>query len=235
MYTTEHRIGARDIDAEGGVRLSALVDYMQDCEGFQLGTLDMLQTYFREKNVGMYLVSRQLDLVRRPGYGERIRIATAVYECRSIYGYRNTMIYAENGETLVASYATGAFVELEGGRPVKTPHEVLKSIPYSPKIEMDYLPRKVKIPEAGGTLLPEFAIPYSYIDVNRHLNNARYIDIAYEVIPKGAVVKRVRVDYRIPATREHAVTPVLHQNEGEYLVVLGTEIGISAVISFEVG
>ena len=54
---------------------------------------------------------------RQPAfYGDKLTIRTSIYQLRSSYGYRNTLIYNEAGELSVASYAGGAFIDLDKGR-----------------------------------------------------------------------------------------------------------------------
>ena len=37
------------------------------------------------------------------------------------------------------------------------------------------------------------------IDLNRHMNNARYVETAQEYLPYDFVVRRLRVEYKAPA------------------------------------
>jgi FHS family L-fucose permease-like MFS transporter len=50
----------------------------------------------------MFLVSRQLDIVRRPEQNEKLTVKTWTYELKRMYGYRNTVIYDENGAEVLS-------------------------------------------------------------------------------------------------------------------------------------
>lgn len=220
MFCISHKVGTSDLTGKGMLRYSAVVDYMQDCSGFQLLTLDTLQKYFKDNNIGMYLVSRQIDIHRLPCYCEDITIKTVVYECKSMYGYRNTMIYDDKNELCVSSYSVGAFINLNTARPVKVPDEVVGSIAINEKFDMEYLPRKVEIPDVKGIRGDEILIGKYHIDVFAHVNNAKYIDLAEEILPDDFEVKRIRMDFRTPAKIGEKITPTLYLIDSKAVVEL---------------
>ena len=81
----------------------------------------------------MFLVSRQLDIVRRPEQNEKLTVKTWTYELKRMYGYRNTVIYDENGDICVKSIASGAFMDKTSQRPIKVPQELVDRVKLYPK------------------------------------------------------------------------------------------------------
>lgn len=234
MFSVSYRIGASALCGRKTLRYSAIVDYMQDCSVFHLLTLDALQKHFKEYNIGMYVVSRQIDIFRLPYYAENITLSTYVYECKQLYGFRNTMIYGENGDLCAVCFGAGAFIDMDSKKPVKIPVEVLQSIPIYEKAEMEYLPRKIAIPDTASGVAqgePVKVVKY-HIDANEHVNNARYVDIAEEAIELGSDVKRIRLDFRTPAKLGDTIIPMVYYSKEKFTVDLKCGETSCAVVEF---
>lgn len=93
---------------------------------------------------------------------------------------RNTIMYDEDGQPLIASYGGGATVNRQTGKPEAIPKDLLAIYPLGQKYEgMEYLPRKISLPkDLEPEIFDEIPVHRYHIDVNRHMNNARYLDVA---------------------------------------------------------
>lgn len=218
MYSMERTITYSSIGSDGRLRNSAIVDLLQDASLFHLETHPVMSPFFEAENCIMFLVSRQIDIVRLPEYGERVTVKTWTYELKRMYGYRNTMIYSQSGEVLVSSNACGAFMDAATARPRKAPAELCEKVKLYPKAEMEYTPRKIALPECEPEVFEPAPILRHYIDMNDHVNNARYIDIADEYLPKGAQVERMRIEYKTPVKLGEVVIPKVYR-QGNIITV----------------
>ncbi|MDR0197300.1 MAG: hypothetical protein LBI36_03675 [Oscillospiraceae bacterium] len=231
-FSVKRVIGASHVTADNRLRYSAIVDLMQDCEGFQLDSMTEFREYLRDNKIGMFLTSRQLDIKRLPLYGEELTVTTSVYECKTVYGFRNTNIWGGDGEIRVCTYASGAFVDLETGRPRRMPAEIINAFDMREKFDMEYLPRRVAVPERGGEFRGEIKVARYMLDAYNHVNNARYVDLALEYLPRETSVRRMRIDYRSPAVFGDCVGVWLYRDGDVITADLRGEKGSFAVIEF---
>lgn len=220
MYEMTRKVYCSSIGSEGYIRNSSLIDLLQDCSLRQLETEPVLSPFFEKENCSMFLTSRQLDIIRMPEYCEQLKIKTWCYELKRLYGFRNTVIYGEDGEPCVKCNAGGAFVNLETQRPVKITQELADVVEKSPKLEMEYAPRKIKLPERKADYTENVKVLKCFIDMNGHVNNARYLDITDEFLDDKAKVKRIRIEYKVPLKREDDVTAKIYRSEKTLLVSL---------------
>lgn len=228
MFEIKRTVGSSHLDTHGNLRLSAAVDFMQDCCCFQLDSEKELTEYFNAHDITMFLISRQIDLIQPAHYGDRLRIRTSIYQFRSSYGYRNTLIYNDKEELLVASYAGGAFIDKNKGASTAMPFEVMETVPMDEKFpDMDYLPRKIPLPKKPAeTIFPQTPVFQYYIDHNHHVNNARYLDVAQEYLPDGFVTKTCRIEYKTAAKYGDRFVPVRYETApGIWLVSLQSPEG----------
>ena len=91
---------------------------------------------------------------------------------------------------------------------------------------------KIKIPE-GGVAREAFKVCRHHLDTNHHVNNAQYIDMAQEYIPKDWKIARVRAEYKSQAVLGDVICPVISAGEDYVTVDLrGAEGRSFAVVEF---
>lgn len=199
MYTITSRVGASQTGPDGRMKLVSAIDVIQDCSLFWMESEPSFSHYLSEHRLGMFLLFRQADILRLPQFGEPIAAATCIYDCKGFYGYRNTVLYGGDGAPCVKTWGLGAFVSLESGRMVRLPKEEMERVTLDPKLEMDYQSKRILLPDTPGHSLPPIPVRRNDIDFNGHMNNARYLEAALELLPSARPVGRLRVEYRSAA------------------------------------
>ncbi|MBR1739096.1 MAG: acyl-ACP thioesterase [Ruminococcus sp.] len=218
MYKMEREIYCSQIGEGDIIRNSALVDLLQDASDLHLKYHPVMAPYFKETGCVMFLISRQLDILKRPQYGDRVEVKTWTYELNRMYGFRNTVIYDRSGEILVRSVAGGAFMDMSAGRPVRVPKELIERVPVYDRLDMEILPRKIAMPDREPDSITDVYVRRSDIDMYRHVNNARYFDIADEVAEGCREAKGLRAEYKTPLKYGDAVQARLYKEEGKTYV-----------------
>ena len=221
MYTIERTIGNSHIGADGNIKISAVVDLFQDCCGFQLDCCPVTQEFYRRCNAVTFLLFRQLDFIRAVRYGQKVTIGTEVFQMKSTYGMRNTIMYDEDGQPLIACYGGGATVNRQTGKPEAIPKDLLAVYPLGQKYEgMEYLPRKISLPkDLEPEIFDEIPVHRYHIDVNRHMNNARYLDVAEDYLPEGFRASRCRIAYKHPAKYGDIIVPVRYIPDSGRIII----------------
>ena len=227
MYEISQRVAASHTDAEGRLKFARAIDVMQDCSQLWLESEPELAQYFREQGIAQFLVSRQADVIRLPRYGERLSIRTSIFDCQRFLGSRNTVIYDEAGLPCVTSWSTGAFVVMQTGKPARLPADILATVTIDPKVPMDYQSKKIRPSEnlPAGEALPPLRVSRHDIDFNRHMNNARYVQIAMEYPDDGFAVSRLRAEYKRPAKYGDLLYPRLIKHAGTMYIMLNNGAG----------
>lgn len=223
MFTLEEYVTTSRTDESGKLKLVSAVDMMQDCSQLWQRTETVFDKYYKDNGLSQLLISRQMDILRMPEFGEKLTISTSVYHCENFHGYRNTVIYDEKRQPCIASWIAGVCVHIETSRLRKMPPEISSSLVFDPKFDMEYLDRKIIIPNIAVEELEPVKVTYDDIDMNRHMNNAQYIRIAVELLPFDFKVDRLRVEYRKPAKYEALLYPLLIKSEMVYFISLVDE------------
>ncbi|ULQ59906.1 hypothetical protein K7I13_00725 [Brucepastera parasyntrophica] len=234
MYTTMARVCASHTNSDGRLKFVSAIDMMQDCSQMWMESEPSVEKYFRENNLSQMLVSRQVDVKRTPRYGERLVVQTSVYECKGFQGYRNTVVYDEKNTPCFVSWSTGAFVNPSDGKPARVPRDILDNLVVDEKVTMEYLGRKIPLPDRECRNFPSVTVKKHDIDFNRHMNNARYVQIAVEYLPPDFEINRFRIEYKTPAKYGEVLHPRMIQIDPGtiYIILLNENADSSAVMEF---
>lgn len=233
MYEQKTRVGMGHIGADGLLKLGAAADILQNASWFQMdGEKDIL-AYFAEHGLNMYLVARQIDVMRFPAYGEELTLKAWIYGADRRFGYRNTAMYDAHGDICMVTSATGAFIDLATRHGAKISEEAVRLLKMEPAHPMEMLPRKISLPDSPPQEFEALPVCSYHLDSFGHMNNARYVDMASACLPQGFSPRRVRMEYKRPALLGQKISPRLFTGEGGTLAVtLSGPDGVCCVLEF---
>ncbi len=207
MYKIQTRVWPGSTSEDGLLSLRAAVSTMMDCSQMWLSSEPVMWRYLDDHNSRLIVVGRQLDVVRLPECGEPLEVIASGHSSTKLIGTLNTNIYDAQGEPCFLSWCKGAFMSLDTGKPIQLSQEVLDSLDYSPQHEMEFVGRKVHVPELNRQEYPHFLVPRSDIDFNKHANNAQYVRMACDLLPIERSYNRLRIEYRLPSRCGDEIAP----------------------------
>ena len=225
MYEIDRMIYCSHMREGNIIGNSVLIDLLQDTSHLHLMNHPVLAPFFEETGSVMFLTNRQVDILRRPEYRERVHIKTWTYELNRMYGFRNTVIIGENGDLCVKSIAGGAFMDLKNARPMRVSADLIARVKTYEKLDMEYLPRKIAVPDNAPSITCQVPIRRCDIDMNEHVNNARYFDITDELFDECRHAKRLRIEYKMPIKRGDTVIAERHDTESGCVICLRDDSG----------
>lgn len=231
MYCVEKRVSFSDVGPDFKIKLTKLLDYFQDTcigesEGGQYGTKGL-----REKGYVWVLSSWQVVINRYPELGEEVVVGTAPYEFKGFMGLRNFILKDAQGEVLACANSIWSFVDTEKFALTRIPKEIETSYHLEEKLDMNYAPRKIVMPE-DMEKSEDIEVLYHNLDPNNHVNNAQYVAIAEDLIPEGRRCRQLRAEYRASAHADNVITPYLKKDIENriYIVSLADEEGKPYVV-----
>lgn len=199
MYIIKSRVGASQTDTNGIMKLTGAMDIIQDCSLLWMESEPSFRNFLTSNNLGMFIISRQADILRLPICGEKTTIETRIFGCQSYLGYRNTVLYGEDGCSCLLTWGLGAFVNLSTGRMARLPQSEIDKVTMDDKIDMEYLDKRIALPDLPRRRLDAVAVRHSDIDLYHHMNNVKYIEISLELLPEDLLINRLRIEYKKPA------------------------------------
>lgn len=227
FFNMDGRIRYSEVDADRNLTIDGLVNYLQDTCMLHSETLGVGLNSLHERGVAWFLSSWQIQVNRMPQVYEKITVTTSPYEFKGFFGYRNFWIRNEAGEVLVLANSIWIYLDVAKQMPIRIPEEEANAYaPYEPKADMEYAPRKMKLPEDFVACEP-IEVQLDMIDTNHHVNNCQYIKTALEVAGLTEIPKEIRAEYRSQAKLGDVFYPFLHKTDTEIIVDLRDANGVS--------
>ncbi|MGL5677497.1 MAG: acyl-[acyl-carrier-protein] thioesterase [Cellulosilyticaceae bacterium] len=188
-HSKTFKINYRDVDLEGNLRMSALVDYMQEVSGEHARLLGLDYSGDDNEDRIFWIVSRaKMHLETLPKWLETIRIETYPDGIDKLFAVRRFNIYNSDEEQI--GYIIGNYILLDCDthRPVR-----IKNLK-GPITKLDWVYEGETLPKLKGPEIVEVEdsrkVRSSEIDLNHHMNNAHYIRWSVDMFTTEELNKR---------------------------------------------
>ena len=225
MYTFDSRIRYSEVGSDTKLRLISLLDYFQDCSTFHSQDLGVGTAYLQERHMVWLMCYWQIDVNRYADLCERVIVGTLPYEFKGCFGFRNFSMTDEKGEILAKANSMWTLMDTQSMKPAKPTKEMVDGYIIEPKLDMEYLPRKLHF---SGTLEKKEPVEVKkhHLDSNFHVNNGQYVAIACDYLPQDFVIRRMRASYHKSAVLGDIMYPhVYHMEDGSIGIALCNEAG----------
>ena len=225
MYSFNSRIRYSEMDETGRLRLESLLDYFQDCSTFHSEDIGLGVDYLKERHLVWVMSSWQIVAQRYPKLGEMVSVGTAPYDFKGFIGYRNFLMTDREGKRLACANTIWSLLDTETGRPVKPPKGMMEGYGLEPKLDMDYAPRRIGLPEDLAEGEP-VQIKEHHLDTNHHVNNGQFVRIAIDSLGRKCEVKQLRAEYKKQVMLGDVLVPyTAFLENGKYVTALKDKEG----------
>lgn len=195
VFTETFKIRSSEVRPDGKVKLQTICDLLQEIAGNHALQLNFDVTQLHEKNMTWFLHRLDVQVDQYPEWREQVTVKTWPSRGDRLKAYRDFEILDENGKRVVRALSYWLMVDLASRRPIRMPEEVLEMGPMG--IE-HVIPLKNSRPSPPETADIEktFSVRKSDLDVNRHVNNIRYVEWISETIPHDKLVRSIDIEFK---------------------------------------
>ncbi|MBQ1632529.1 MAG: hypothetical protein II049_06885, partial [Clostridia bacterium] len=181
IYKTDYTVLSSDTDANRRLRLSRLFTMLQEASIAHTTVLGMGREKTLDRGLLWIVTLQQAKIWRMPEYDERIRLKSWPGKMMHLLFPRYYRIEDETGNALVEASALWALMD------EKTRRVVFPEL-FGVKIRGVHTGKEIPLPAApkmpANAQESTFNVPYSFVDLNGHMNNTRYFDLAEDRMPK---------------------------------------------------
>lgn len=175
-----------------------------------------------------FLTAYHIRVHKRPKYEERVTVNTWSKEIKGFLAAREFEIYLEDGTLAVTANSNWTHINGETGKVERVPQEVADAY-QSEKEKTNFDTVKLaKIKECQEYLGErEFYVDRNFIDVNHHMNNVCYLELANLVLPEEvynqAACDEFEIMYRKAIPYGETVKCLYAETEDCYIVTFKSE------------
>ncbi len=181
IYSIEYKILSSDTDANRTLRLSRLMTMLQEASIAHTTALGMGREMTLDRGLLWIVTLQQAKITRLPVYDETIRLRSWPGKMMHLLFPRYYRIEDKKGNVLVEASALWALMD-EKTRRVVFPElwgVKIRGVHTGKEIPLPAAPKMPAAAETGA-----FTVPFSFVDLNGHMNNTRYFDLAADRMPQ---------------------------------------------------
>ena len=220
VYREELLLRSKDVDLHRRLRTSRLFELLQEASIRHTEQLGMGRDKTLDRGI-LWVVGMQLaEISRMPEYDEQIVLKSWPGETMHVFFPRYYQMETAAGELLLRASALWMLVD-ENTRKVVFPEKygvVIAGEVTGDELRLPNAPRRLELTESTA-----FQVPYSYVDLNGHMNNTRYFDLAEDCIPaslEGKALRLIQTEY-VSEARCGTALQVRWGREGSSYFLLG--------------
>ena len=169
------------VGEDSRMTVSSLFSLLTEVSNRHASLLNAGWHQLRERGYFWVITRMRMEINRMPEWTEPVLLRSWVRKSDAATSPRDYELIDANGNVIVAASSVWAILDIEHGRPQRM-SAFDADFPVQERSAMEHKPQKVKaltIPEAHPE--PKRVCP-SDIDMNHHVNNARYIQWAFDTI-----------------------------------------------------
>ena len=199
-YQQKYRVPFYESDAFQKMRLSSILAVALQISGEQSTELGRSDVWVSE-HYGLFwaVIEYDVKITRFPMFNEEITIETEATSYNKFFCYRRFSFLDSQGEVMLEIASTWVLMDKETRKIERVLDDIVD--PYaSEKISKILRPHKFKKREAfENPTLMTYPVRFSALDMNGHVNNAKYYDWAADMVDfefrKSHVPSRIFIKY----------------------------------------
>ena len=164
-----------DVDVTGVLRIASLFNYFQDTAGKHASHLGAGYAILKERGLFWVLSRAKVRIHRLPAWGENVRLTTWPKGLDGVLFIRDFQLTGDRDERLVDASSGWLLLDYKAYKP-HLPDALPAAIPPNTRGHaLQEQLRKLR-PLQDPQMVYERKVLASDLDVNHHVNNARYVD-----------------------------------------------------------
>ncbi len=223
VYSTEIQLKSKDVDMYRRLRTSELFRLLQEASIRHTELLGMGRDKTLDRGILWVLLMQRAEIVRMPEYDEHIVLKSWPGKTMHLLFPRYYSLETADGEQLLKASAMWSLVD-EKSRKVVFPEKYGVVIEGTVTGEEIAMPSSVRRQDTDSER--DFTVPYSFVDLNGHMNNTRYFDLAEDCVGQaeaGRKLRAVSVEYQNEARLGETLHLRWGGTEGSYFLAGETE------------
>ena len=225
----EHKvfIGLRDVAIDNKVTNTALLSYLEDAGGLHSNIVKFGLREIPQTHRSWVIIGWKIEIEKRPKYGEKVIVKTWCSGFDRLYAYRDFEILDENRNIIGKAASKWVLIDTEKGKITRVDESIgelytIENVKAFPNEKLDKL-------EEPSSYLGEnsFTVHRNLIDINNHLHNIYFMDIANMALPMEVFQKcefnHIKMMYKTEIKLGDTVKAFYTEQDEEYRIVLKSE------------
>lgn len=179
------------------------------------------------------LLDWKIKIIKRPKYNDEIKAETWSRKIERLYAYRDFQLKDKEGNIIAIGTSRWIFVDTDRRRPVRLTEDIANL--YESEFDKNVFEEEMEDIKCEDYLFKkEYYIQRRDIDLNEHMHNLSYLDMAYEILPediyKNKIFDNVRIIYKKEIIYGERVECYYTEENNKYIITAKSEDKVNAII-----
>lgn len=196
-------VGLSDTNLKQELTNTSLLRFLEDIAGIHSEKVGYGATSIDKTKRTWILLSWKVKVLKRAKMNDEVIVETWSRVIEKFYAYRDFKVFDKDGNIIAIATSKWIYMDIENGRIVKVTDEVAAVYESEPvSVFEEYEDPKAKDLEKEPENEIDFNITRNLIDINNHLHNIYYMDIALEALPKDVYENETLNEFEIVYKKE---------------------------------
>lgn len=233
IYCSNYKIGLEDIGRNNEATNKALLAIMQDIACLHSASVGYGVLEIETKKRAWMLLDWKMEVIKRPKYNDDIKVETWSRKVERLYAYRDFQLKDKEGNIIAIGTSRWIFVDTERKRPVRLTADIADL--YESETDKNVFLEEMEDIKCGDYLFKkDYCVQRRDIDINQHMNNLSYLDMAYEILPEDIyntkVFNNIRIVYKKEILYGEKVECYYEEQNNKYIITVKSQGKINAII-----
>ncbi len=183
LFEDTFKMGLKDIGIDNLIKNRAMLEILENIAAYHSDLVGFGANDTAKIKLTWILLDWKLEIKNRPKYGQDIKVVTWSRTANKFFTYRDFEIYS-NGELVAIASSKWTLINIEKRKMTRITEDIIDK--YKPEDrhvfdnpDID----KLEVPEKFTSEV-QYTVIRKDIDINKHMHNLYYLDLAYEALPE---------------------------------------------------
>ena len=224
IFKEKFKMGLNAIGKDNRIKNISILKILENIGGYHSDIAGYGSNDIATNKLTWILLDWKLKVLNRPKYGQTLDVHTWARVGNRFFTYRDFEIYDEKGTLCAIATSKWTLINIEEGKMERITEEVISK--YNTE-EKEVFPGekldKLQMPEEFLSSI-NYTVKRKDIDINKHMHNLYYLDLAYEALPEEVYDLRpfdnVRIMYKKEIKYGDTVMCKYTKKDDKYIVVI---------------
>jgi medium-chain acyl-[acyl-carrier-protein] hydrolase len=228
IFKHKYEVVVKDLGKTNKVSNKALLGFMEEIASLHSATIGHGVNDVIKNGEAWILLDWKLQVLERCNYGEVVSLNTWVRDSDKFYSYRDFEVYDEKDKLIAKGTSKWVLVDIKTTHITRISDELIKK--YNPEFEKNVFNEakleRIKEPNNYQSNII-YKVNRADIDVNKHMHNLYYLDLAYEALPEDIYLNEemnnVRINYKHELKLGDTVKCLYSYENNKHIVAVKSE------------
>ena len=240
IYSNKYVVGIEAVGLNNLITNRGILSIMEDIASLHSAEVGYGLADIEKSRKGWILLDWQIKVIKRPAYNEKMVVNTWSRRFERACAYRDFEFKNEEGQTVIIGTSRWILFDMDRRRPLRLTEDITSL--YDSETSLSVFNEDIEDIAFDESMIEgvqglQYKVMRRDIDINNHMHNINYLDVALEALPESVYQKMhfatVRIQYKREIKYGDTVECRYFESEGYKAVAMLVEGKVHAIVAMK--